>query len=145
MKALSGSVTAQPATLRCFPVSINRSALLSNLSSKSGWLLHPYFVPPPCTTEMLRRIDPSSSRRRHHPRTCYPSGSVRLFCGYWRGIPSRFHRLHFGIRISHPSDRFRTGQDIYAVVTDVDQNLRVSLSHKELLGTWEETRTVFFR
>ena len=38
---------------------------------------------------------------------------------------------------------FRTGQDIYAVVTDVDQNLRVSLSHKELLGTWEENAALF--
>ena len=46
-------------------------------------------------------------------------------------------------RISHPSDRFRTGQDIYAVVTDVDQTLRVSLSHKELLGTWEENAALF--
>lgn len=46
-------------------------------------------------------------------------------------------------RISHPSDRFRTGQDIYAIVTDVDQNLRVSLSHKELLGTWEENAALF--
>ena len=46
-------------------------------------------------------------------------------------------------RISHPPDRFRTGQDIYAVVTDVDQTLRVSLSHKELLGTWEENAALF--
>ncbi len=46
-------------------------------------------------------------------------------------------------RISHPSDRFYAGQDIRAVVTDIDQNLRVSLSHKELLGSWEENAALF--
>lgn len=40
-------------------------------------------------------------------------------------------------RIAHPSDRFFVGQDIFAVVKAV-QDTRVFLSHKELLGTWEE-------
>lgn len=46
-------------------------------------------------------------------------------------------------RISHPSDRFHVGQDIRAVITNVDENLRVSLSHKELLGTWQENAACF--
>ncbi len=41
-------------------------------------------------------------------------------------------------RISHPSDRFRVGQDIRAVVKSVDADGRISLTHKERLGTWEE-------
>ena len=41
-------------------------------------------------------------------------------------------------RISHPSDRFYPGQMIYAVVRGFDPLGRVTLSHKELLGTWEE-------
>ena len=42
-------------------------------------------------------------------------------------------------RIAHPSERFALRQDIYAVVTGKDsKNGRVSLSHKELLGTWEQ-------
>ena len=42
-------------------------------------------------------------------------------------------------RISHPSDRFVSGQKIKAVIKDIDYNLgRFNLSHKELLGTWEE-------
>ena len=45
VKALLGSVTAPPATLRCFPVSINRSALLSNLSSKIRMAPSPLFYP----------------------------------------------------------------------------------------------------
>ena len=45
-------------------------------------------------------------------------------------------------RISHPSDRFLPNQDIWAVVTSIE-NGRVSLSHKELLGTWEENTALF--
>ena len=41
-------------------------------------------------------------------------------------------------RISHSSDRFRIGQDIRAVVSDISPDGRISLSHKELLGSWEE-------
>ncbi|MBR6408007.1 MAG: S1 RNA-binding domain-containing protein [Clostridia bacterium] len=41
-------------------------------------------------------------------------------------------------RISHPKDRFTVGSYIKAVVRQVDENGRVSLSHKELLGTWEQ-------
>ncbi len=45
-------------------------------------------------------------------------------------------------RISHPSDRFSTGQLIKAVVKGND-NGRIYLSHKELLGTWEENARQF--
>ncbi|MBQ7624706.1 MAG: 30S ribosomal protein S1 [Clostridia bacterium] len=42
-------------------------------------------------------------------------------------------------RISHPSERFYVRQDIRAVVTGKDrENGRITLSHKELLGTWEQ-------
>ncbi len=47
-------------------------------------------------------------------------------------------------RISHPSDRFRVGDYIKAVVATVDpENSRITLSHKELLGTWEENASLF--
>lgn len=46
-------------------------------------------------------------------------------------------------RISHPQDRFNINQDIYAVVKGIDEDGRVSLSHKELLGTWEENAALF--
>jgi small subunit ribosomal protein S1 len=47
-------------------------------------------------------------------------------------------------RISHPKDRFASGQDLLAVVRQIDQNGRITLSHKELLGTWEENAARFF-
>jgi len=49
-------------------------------------------------------------------------------------------------RISHPSDRFTVGDRIRAVVaghTDDGKGRKVCLSHKELLGTWEENAACF--
>lgn len=46
-------------------------------------------------------------------------------------------------RIPHPSARFTPGQKIKAVVRSIDENLRVTLSYKELLGTWEENAASF--
>ncbi len=46
-------------------------------------------------------------------------------------------------RISHPRDRFYPSDDIYAVVRSIDDNGRISLSHRELLGTWQENAERF--
>ena len=45
-------------------------------------------------------------------------------------------------RIPHPAERFIAGQDIRAVVSAVSGG-RVTLSHRELLGTWEENAARF--
>lgn len=47
-------------------------------------------------------------------------------------------------RISHPKDRFFVGQNILTVIKEIDkEQKRFSLSHKELLGTWEENASLF--
>ena len=46
-------------------------------------------------------------------------------------------------RIPHPSARFTAGEKIKAVVKSVDENGRITLSYKELLGTWEENAALF--
>mgnify|MGYP001210263019 CR=1 FL=1 len=46
-------------------------------------------------------------------------------------------------RISHPKDRFKLGQIIRVVVRALDAQGRICLSHKELLGTWEENAARF--
>ncbi len=47
-------------------------------------------------------------------------------------------------RISHPKDRFFVGMQIKTVVKSIDKdNGRVCVSHKELLGTWEENARNF--
>lgn len=45
-------------------------------------------------------------------------------------------------RISHPSDRFIVGQYIKAAVRSREGS-RICLTHKELLGTWEENASYF--
>lgn len=45
-------------------------------------------------------------------------------------------------RIDHPRERFSVGMRIKAVVKTVDGG-RISLTHKELLGTWEENIASF--
>ena len=47
-------------------------------------------------------------------------------------------------RISHPSDRYHIGQFIKVIVKFIDYDTRkISLTHKELLGTWEENAAKF--
>ncbi len=46
-------------------------------------------------------------------------------------------------RIPHPSARFIQGQQIKAVVKSIDEQGRITLSHKELLGTWEQNAQLF--
>ena len=45
-------------------------------------------------------------------------------------------------RITHPADRFTVGQNIRVIIRGMQGN-RVILSHKELLGTWEENAGLF--
>lgn len=47
-------------------------------------------------------------------------------------------------RISHPRDRFYVRQEILAVVKSIDYDTgRIYVSHRELLGTWEENAARF--
>lgn len=45
-------------------------------------------------------------------------------------------------RIEHPKERFEVGMNIRAVIKSTE-NGRISLSHKELLGTWQENADNF--
>ena len=46
-------------------------------------------------------------------------------------------------RIPHPSVRFHIGQMIKVVVKSIDDMGRITFSHKELLGTWEQNADEF--
>lgn len=60
------------------------------------------------------------------------------------GIPSLMSIDTMSVsRISHPSDRFTVGMDIRAVVRQIESDGRISLSHRELLGTWCENAALF--
>lgn len=61
------------------------------------------------------------------------------------GVPSMIGIENISVsRLPHPDQRFRVGQRIWAVVTGLDRDKgRIMLSHKELLGTWEENAARF--
>lgn len=47
-------------------------------------------------------------------------------------------------RISHPRDRFHAGQFLPALIRQIDTAAgRITLTHKELLGTWSENAAMF--
>lgn len=59
------------------------------------------------------------------------------------GIPSLIPIDALSVsRISHPSDRIFIGQQLNVVIKAVEGS-KISISHKELLGTWEENASFF--
>jgi len=66
------------------------------------------------------------------------------FCDIGCGISSLIPIDSISVsRIFHPSDRFRVGDDIRAVVKERGPDGRITLTHKELLGTWQENADTF--
>ncbi len=93
-----------------------------------------------CMEQYIKRLRPGdiiSARVTH----LEPFGAfVDIGCG----IPSLIPIDAISVsRISHPRDRFTPGQQIRAVVRQIEPDGRVSLTHKELLGSWEENAALF--
>ncbi len=66
------------------------------------------------------------------------------FCDVGAGLPALLPIDSISVsRIPHPKVRFSVGQPIRAVLKDIDENGRITLSHKELLGTWSENAARF--
>ena len=61
------------------------------------------------------------------------------------GIVAMLPIEHISVsRISHPRERFREGQKILAAVYSIDRNRRrITMTHRELLGTWMENASRF--
>lgn len=66
------------------------------------------------------------------------------FCDIGCGVTSLLPIDNISVsRIPHPSARFRVSDDIKACVKSFDEFGRITLTHKELLGTWEENASLF--
>ncbi len=66
------------------------------------------------------------------------------FCDIGAGITALLPIEAISVsRIPHPSVRFFVGQNIKCIVRGRDDKGRIILSHKELLGTWEENAALF--
>ncbi len=92
-----------------------------------------------CYADFLSRLVPGDvidARVTH----LEPFGAfVDIGCGIASMVPIDVISVS---RISHPSDRFTVGQCIRVIIKGM-QGKRICLSHKELLGTWEENAALF--
>lgn len=70
--------------------------------------------------------------------------SFGAFCDIGCGITSLLPIDSISVsRIPHSSARLCVGDDIRAIVKSFDEKGRITLSHKELLGTWSENAGLF--
>ncbi len=70
--------------------------------------------------------------------------SFGAFCDIGCGINALLPIDNISVsRIPHPDVRFNVGDDIKVIIKSFDENGRATLSHKELLGTWEENAEKF--
>jgi len=85
----------------------------------------------------LRRGDVIPARVTH-------LDSFGAFADIGCGIPSLIPIDSLSVsRIEHSRERFTSGMEIRAVIKSKDDTGRVCLSHKELLGSWEENAARF--
>ncbi|MBQ4166226.1 MAG: S1 RNA-binding domain-containing protein, partial [Oscillospiraceae bacterium] len=92
-----------------------------------------------CIQEYLSKLKPGDVI----PATVTHLEQFGCFVDIGCGIPSLIPIDLISVsRISHPSDRFFVGQKIKAVVKSVEDT-RICLTHKELLGTWEQNVSRF--
>ena len=71
--------------------------------------------------------------------------SFGVFLDMGCGIIAMLPIEHISVsRISHPGERFREGQKILAAVYSIDRKRhRITMTHRELLGTWMENASQF--
>lgn len=86
----------------------------------------------------------------HRPGDILPAVVTNLtkfgaFCDIGCGVTALLGIENISVsRISHARDRFHEGQQIFVVISQIDAETgRISLTHKELLGTWEENAAKF--
>lgn len=101
---------------------------------------------------LSRRVQQEQCRDRYisglRPGDVIPARVTHLapfgcFVDIGCGVPSLIPIDAISVsRIAHPADRFRIGQEIRVMVKGFE-NGRVLLTHKELLGTWEENAACF--
>lgn len=85
-----------------------------------------------------------------HPGDIIPARITHLeqfgaFCDIGCGIVSMIPIDAISVsRISHPNSRFEVGQSVFVAIKEIDrQSGRITVSHKELLGTWQQNADKF--
>ena len=92
-----------------------------------------------CTKEYINSLKPGDVINARVTHLESFGAFVDIGCGIVSFLPIDTISVS---RIDHPSERFFVDMDISVIVKSIDDG-RVNLSHKELLGTWEENAKLF--
>ena len=93
-----------------------------------------------CAGEYLAKLVPGDVI----PAVAAHLENFAVFCDIGAGVTALLPIDAISVsRIPHPCARFVPGQQIRAVVKHRDEWGRITLTHKELLGTWEENAARF--
>ncbi len=106
------------------------AALLSRRAAQERAMAH-----------FLEHLEPGSILTGRITRLESFGAFVDVGCGIVAMLPIE----HISVsRIAHPGDRFREGQKILAAVWSLDREARrITLTHRELLGTWMDNASRF--
>ena len=119
------------------------SFVITGFSSENGEtvaVLSRRRVQAECRKEYISALKPGDVI----PATVSHIEGFGVFCDIGAGISALMPIDSISVsRIPHPNARFTAGQNIFAVVRSFDEAGRITLSHKELLGTWEENASKF--
>lgn len=130
-------------------------AIISKVNKPVCFTVDGFIRQPDSTLQpVLSRRDAQELCRRNYISTLVPG---QIICGRVThlepfgafvdigcGLPSLIPIDQISVsRISHPRDRFAVGDELFAVVRGVEPEGRICLSHKELLGSWEQNTALF--
>lgn len=122
------------------PVSFKITNIVSPVNEEPYAILSRKILQEECSTNYISALKPGDiiDAKITHIESfgCF----VDIGCGIASLLPIDAISIS---RISHPTDRFKVGDNIKAVVKSIDNLGRICLSHKELLGTWEENANLF--
>lgn len=122
------------------PVCFTVTELKTDLTGRPYALLSRKNAQERCRREFIERLCPGDviKARVTHLE------SFGVFCDIGCGIIALLPIDSVSVsRISHPRDRFSPGDDIKVVVKSIGEDGKITLSHKELLGTWQENADKF--
>lgn len=121
------------------PVAFTVTGFEKDDSGKETALLSRRRVQEDCVRDYVSRLVPGDVI----PACVSHIEGFGVFCDIGAGINALMPIDSISVsRIPHPSARFLPGQRIYAVVKSIDESGRITLSHRELLGTWEQNASV---
>lgn len=121
------------------PVCFKVIAINTDNSGKETAVLSRRIVQEECRKQYIEKLSPGDII----PAKVTHLEQFGCFVDIGCGIPSLIPIDAVSVsRISHPADRFYPGQDIKVIIKGIDSD-RIWLSHKELLGTWQENADMF--